>query len=249
MAYNGISNRRKSPNEPTICFSDPANGEFRELHNVLERRFRGLHEQGIGTATVQARVITRDEEYYLWASGVLGSHHPSALLNAMFYYNRLYFVLRGGQEHRDLKLSQVVTKSVLDPDKPSKMIDVVEYTEHGSKNRPGGRHQLNLSNKTVTHFASPELGDRCYVYLLKLYFSKLPSTARERDIFYWKPRDKPSSPDNCYTQLPIGHNMLDKSLKVMFEKADLDCERITNHSLRATSISRMYNNNVPRNSL
>ena len=46
-------------------------------------------------------------------------------------------------------------------------------------------------------------------------------------------------------QLPIGHNMLDKLLKLMFNKAGLDCERITNHSLRATAISRMYNENVP----
>ena len=124
-------NSKKEPQEPTICFSDPANGEFRELHNVLERRFRGLHEQGISTATVQARVITVDKENHLWASGVLGSHHPSALLNAIFNYYGLFFVLHGGQEHRDLKLSQIVIKSVPNPDK---LIDVVEYTEHGSKN-------------------------------------------------------------------------------------------------------------------
>ena len=39
--------------------------------------------------------------------------------------------------------------------------------------------------------------------------------------------------------------MLDKLLKLIFGKAGLDCERITNHSLCATTISRMYGNNVP----
>ena len=70
----------------------------------------------IGTATVQARVITRDEEKQLWDLGVLGSYHPSALLNAMFYYNGLFFVLCGGQEHGILKLSQLVIKSVPNPE-------------------------------------------------------------------------------------------------------------------------------------
>ena len=145
-------NSKKEPREPILCFSDPENGQFRELHNVLERRYKALHEQGISATVGKARVITQDEENQLWTSGVLGPHNPSSLLNAMFYYNGLFFVLRGGQEHRNLKLSQIVVKSVPNPEKLSEMIDVVEYTEHGSKNRPGGKHQLNLTNKRVTHF-------------------------------------------------------------------------------------------------
>ena len=44
---------------------------------------------------------------------------------------------------------------------------------HGSKNRPGGRKQLNLENKTVRQYAQRSAGERCHVYLLKLYISKL----------------------------------------------------------------------------
>ena len=159
---------------------------------------------------------------------VLGPHNPSSLLNAMFYYNRLFFVLRGGQEHRNLKLSQIVAKSVPNPERLSDMIDVVEYTEHGSKNRPGGKHQLNLTNKRVTHFACPPLGECCYVYLSKLYLSKLPSIAHEKDIFYWKPLDKPSASGQWFTQLPLCHNSLDKFIKSVFNKAGIDSDRISN---------------------
>ena len=44
----------------------------------------------------------------MWDSGVLGTHLPSALLNSVFFYNGLSFVLRGWEEHRQLKISQLL---------------------------------------------------------------------------------------------------------------------------------------------
>ena len=88
--------------------------------------------------------------------------------NAVFYLNRVNFVLRGGDEHWKLKLSQFVFRDTLDPDNPGEVIWCVEYTKHGSKNRHGGRLQLNQENKVVTQFARPQLGDRCHVFLLEL---------------------------------------------------------------------------------
>ena len=58
------------------------------------------------------------------------------------------------------------------------------------------------------------------------------------------PRDKPAS-DQWFTQSPIGHNSLDKLLKTIFNKAGINSDKISNHSLRATSISRMYNQGIP----
>ena len=78
------------------------------------------------------------------------------------------------------------------------MIRCVQYTEYGSKNRPGGSHQLNQDNKVVTQFAKPELGEKCHVFLLELYLSKLPDSALQRDIFYMKAKacipDSPGDP-------------------------------------------------------
>ena len=190
--------------------------------------------------------MTSDEEEQLWASGVLSSDSPGGLLRAVFYYNGLNFVLRGGQEHRNLKISQLNLRTVPDPENPGDQIDCVEYSEHGSKNRPGGRHQLNLHNKTVVQYARPELGERCHVYLLQLYLSKLPESAFQRDIFYMKARtcipDSPSDP--WFTDIPVGHNTLDKFLKQILTEASVDTMNKSNHSLRATAISRMYQKNV-----
>ncbi len=188
-----------------------------------------------------------DEEQRLWESGVLSCDSPASLVHAVFYYNGLNFVLRGGQEHRDLKISQFTFCNVPDPDNPGQSINCVQYSEHGSKNRPGGRHQLNLENKTVVQYARPEVGERCHVYLLQLYLSKLPEATFQRDVFYMKPRSRipDSACDPWYTEIPIGHNTLNKYLKQILAEANIDTSNRSNHSLRATAISRMYQRNVP----
>ena len=45
-----------------------------------------------------------------------------------------------GDEHRALKISQFQIKTVQDPDNPYSLIDCLAYTEHGSKNGPGGEY-------------------------------------------------------------------------------------------------------------
>ena len=156
------------------------------------------------------------------------------------------FALRGGEEHRQLKLSQLVFRTVSDPEHPGETVDIVEYKEHGSKNRPGGRHQLNLDNKTVVQYATND-GERCHVYLLRLYISKLPESAIQRDIFYMKPKQAipARASDPWYTNQPMGHNSLETFLKDILKAAGIDCTNKSNHSLRATSISRMYRKDVP----
>ena len=93
---------------------------------------------------------------------MLGVDTPCALLNAVFYYNGRGLCLRGGQEHRSLKLSQIV----LCDDPPHYV-----YTENGSKNRNGGINQRRVENKVVPVFPSPESGVRCHFTLLKKYIS------------------------------------------------------------------------------
>ena len=51
----------------------------------------------------QAEPITEDEEYLLWEKGLLGDHTADALLNTVVYTNGLYFTVRSGKEHRNLR--------------------------------------------------------------------------------------------------------------------------------------------------
>ena len=153
----------------------------------------------------------------LWSTGSLGVHSPTALLGAVFFYNGLSFMLHGVAEHRVLKISHLLLHSIPDPDHPGQLIDCVEYTEHGSKNRPGGSHQLNLENMSSMYTVRAWRAISCTStarYTVRAWRaisctstarSKLPLSAFERDVFYMKPRPRadipPSAADPWYANV------------------------------------------------
>lgn len=61
----------------------------------------------------------------------------------MFFLNGKNFCLRGGVEHRELKLSQF-SREVIEVD--GKNLDRYTYTEYVSKNRSRGLKQIRQGN-------------------------------------------------------------------------------------------------------
>ena len=110
-------------------------------------------------------VFTNEEEDLLWTSGALSTDTPLGLLRAVFFLNGKNFCLRGGEEHRNLRISQL--ERVRDPPR-------YIYTEHASKNRCGGFAQLRVENKVVPIDVVPEVGNCCHVYVLDLYPGNYP---------------------------------------------------------------------------
>ena len=147
------------------------------------------------------------------------------------------FSLSGGQE---LKLSQVVRH-----DNP----DRYEYTEHVSKTRNGTFKKLHVQSKVVSLYRCLEAGNRYYVCVLDLYISKLPPEATTRDIFFLWPLEKASTESTLLWYLesqPVGRNTLDFKLRKMCSLAGIQAETISNHSLRATSATQMFEMGVPK---
>ena len=68
------------------------------------------------------------------------------------------FRLRGGQEHRELRLSQFRREK-----------DYYMYTEHTSKNRQGGWSEMRLEKKCVPIYENPDSSERCHVQILDYY--------------------------------------------------------------------------------
>ena len=168
-----------------------------------------------------------------------------ATQRCFFFYCGLYFCLRGGEEHRQLKFTQFEFKDVADTFNDTNTIRCLEYTEHGSKNRKGLVHQVHLDNKVVRHYADASREERCVVFLTELYCSKLSDAAKAKELFYCKPKCRFKKDDDCwYFDTPVGHNILSRKLNDMFDSAGLDSEGIHNHSLRATGISRLYNSGI-----
>ena len=63
-----------------------------------------MHAQGIGATRCHSSTLPKDAKDRLWSIGVLGVRTPEALLNAVYFYNGMFLILRGREEHRKLKL-------------------------------------------------------------------------------------------------------------------------------------------------
>ncbi len=89
----------------------------------------------------------------------------------------------------------------------------------------------------VIHYANEETPSRCFVTLYKKYQSKCPAQ-RPEHAFYLQPLKKPSR-DCWYSVMPIGHYTLAGTVSRMCKAAGIAGYK-TNHSLRATAATRLY---------
>lgn len=114
-------------------FKNPEFDAFRRTLDAEMKRLRRAPDMPLGPK--RAEPISGIEEETLWEKGLLGSHSPQALVDTMVYMAGLYFALRSGDEHRQLKFSSIrlVEKPGCTP--------CLVYTEASSKNNPGGLKQ------------------------------------------------------------------------------------------------------------
>lgn len=123
-----------------------------------------LRSKGVGAEVKHASVVTIKE--LLWTQGILGWENPKPLVNAVFY-----FCLRGGTEHRQLKLSQI--KWYYDPDRYA-------YTKMVLK----CLSECSIENKSVPMYSCFEqVGQCCHVYLLDLYIDRRPKKLKRKIYF------------------------------------------------------------------
>ena len=106
------------------------------------------------------------------------------------------------------------------------------------KNRPGG---LKGRNKKVVHLSNMTNNKRYFVRLFKLYQEKCPANAPAH-AFYLRP---PTSPTfQCwYTKCALGHNTLSGTVARLCKLGGISGYK-TNHSLRATATTRLYQSGV-----
>ena len=227
---------------PKMEFNLFTDHEFKPLKNLCDSLFKKLHSKGIGTSLKATAVLSGDDEKKLWDTKVLNLETPTGLLRAVFFYNGKNFCLRGGVEQRNLKLSQFQREvKVVE----GREVSCYIYTEFGSKNRQGGFNSLHLENKVVCQYQNLSGSGPCHVQILDAYFSKLPSRAKEKDIFYLTPNKLSAESKSWYSLVPVGRNRLGSMLKDMCAEARIP-GMFTNHSLRAYGATTLYNANVPK---
>ena len=128
--------QKQKPRETIDFFNDP---EFKFLRDVLDAQMKDLCSHGVGSSKKQAEPISEEEENRLWELGLLGDLNAQTLLDTMVWMCDLYFALRSGVEHRNLRPDQI--KLFEPPSSPAYLL----YTEDASKNNPGGLKHRNVS--------------------------------------------------------------------------------------------------------
>ena len=147
--------------------------------------------------------------------------------------NGLYFALRSGDEHRNLRHDPCQIKMV---EKPGER-PYLEYKEDISKNHPGGIKGRKVKPKVVKHHANTDDPSRCFVRLFKRYISLCPPDSPPGS-FYLNPLRKPRN--SCwYSTTPVGRNKLAKAVSNMCKTGGIHGYK-TNHSLHATAATRLY---------
>ena len=182
-------------------------------------------------------MLTEEEENILWEKGLLGEKTPQSLLDTTVFYCGLYFALQSGKEHRQLRRHPSQIQLVERIGERAHL----KYTEDVSKNHPGGLKGRNITPKVVTHHSNPHNPERCFVRLFKLYCKLCPHDA-PADAFYLRPALKPTQ--TCwYSKFPLGHTTLANTVSRLCKLGGITGYK-TNHSLRATAISRLYQSGI-----
>lgn len=116
----------------------------------------------------------------MWNKGLLGDSSPQNLVDMMVVMNGLYFALRSGDKHRQLRSNRCQIQVIERPGRRA----FLEYIEDASKNRPEGLKGRKLNPKTMQHHDNPENPAWCFVWLFKLYQNLLPKD-RPDGAFYF----------------------------------------------------------------
>ena len=213
--------------------------EFIEVRHSLDNRMKELSKDGNVQPHRKADIISVNDENLMWDLNVLGSGTPKQLVDTVLYLLGVHFALRATVEHRALRVGPKSQLTLgLDRDRR-----YLENREDVSKTRQGGIDHHNVGRKIVRAYANIAEPERCVVALYEKYLAHRP-VHMNLDHFYLRPLANVKG-STWYACQPIGRNMLSKVVTNLATQAGLK-GNYSNHSLRATAASRLYNANVDK---
>ena len=215
--------------------------QFKDIRFTLDNLMKERCAEGVGVSVRKAEILTIFEEELLWSQGLLGTNDPSTLLNTVVFMLGKGLALHAGKEHRALRAPPF--KSQLNFMHNDQGVVFVRYTEEaGFKTNKGGLKHRKTQPKTVDMYAIENV-DRCPVRILLKYLSMLP-TNRVCQSLYLQPRRK-FRPGMWYCDRPVGAHKLREVVKEVCKTAGLP-GFYTNHSLRSTSATKLYQGNFDK---
>ncbi len=218
-----------------VRFLDPQSTTFVKVCNTLDNHMKSLSREGFITPKSKAEVITYSQEDKMWSDQILGSHSPERLLYTVLYLLGVQFALRAGDEHKSLKFGKQLSLQT-DCDSGDEFLQYVEYT---AKNNQGGIDALKTTGKVLRCY--PYVNENhCLVTLYKKYVAVRPiKNPKCSSDFYLRPLAKFNAEGIGFSCQPLGIHKIESAIKNLCLEAGIKGKR-TNHSLRATSATRLY---------
>ena len=220
--------------------------DFCNVKVVLDNVMKERAQQNIGMVKKQAQVITESFQDELWSKNILGEDSPDKLRQTVLFLIGIHCGLHAGDEHYELRRDTPEKSSQFSFQKNSKGQRCVVYTEDTTtKTNDGGLASLRKDRKVVWIYPSSNV-NRCPMRLIDKYISLCPEIRSEklRCNFYVRSLERPN-PAQWYSNRVVGVNTLRKYVQEMLKSAKLD-GFFTNHSLRRTSTTRLFQAGVDR---
>ena len=161
-------------------------------------------------------------------------------------YNGLNYVLQSGEEHRQLKISQLKFCNVPDPGVSEKIIEHVVYTEHGSKIVLEAAINLTWITKLLPSMHSQSWVSAVMCFCFSCICQSFLSVPFESTFFYWRVCSSipAAAGEPWFRKNHVGHNVLSNFIKRILAAAGIDISAKCNHSLRESAISQMFHLNI-----
>ena len=212
---------------------DPA---FTEANKILDAFVKDLRKSGKISGIVHKKAISKQQVEKLFQSGELG---PADTKDPAQPRGR-----RGRENQRDMKPAMLALRATPQGEEYFELNREFPGSLPAMKNHQGGLSDAE-DESDAKIFALPESA-KCPVKTIKNYLSHLNP---KLDCLFQRPREKARSfnPDEdkvWYCNSPLGHgvNILNSMLKLMSSRAGIQ-PHLTNHCLRATSVTVLSDNN------
>lgn len=230
--------RQPPINKPWSIVGDK---EFNTANKILNAICKKNAKEGTVGNVVHKQPINKEQIQHLFETGQLGTHDttdPATLLRTAWFYLTLYFGKRGRENQRKLTKNMLILRTT-----PQGRRYYELNSSLSSKNHQGGLND-NTDESDGKMFEVKDSA-RCPVKTIEKYIQHLNP---ELEALFQRSREacakfQPNIDPVWYCNSPIGQSTLDNMMKTMSKAAEIS-PHLTNHCVRATSVTVLADNNV-----
>ncbi|XP_028401214.1 uncharacterized protein LOC114524266 [Dendronephthya gigantea] len=227
-------------NKPWSIIGDPV---FEQANKTLNAICKKLTREGKVGPVIHKHPITSEQLQKLYESGELtdyDSKNPRKLLQTAWFYVTFYFGKRGRENQRKLTKDMLVLHTTA---QGRRYFEFRRDRLLGTKNHQGGLND-NTDESDGKMFEVVN-SRRCPVKTIENFLSHLHPT---QQVLFQRPREmstkfQPDKDEIWYSNSPLGECSLANMMKTISKAAGI-IPHLTNHCVRATSVTVLSDSNV-----